>query len=69
MADDDAIEATECAFVAALKRDLAAVCAALSLPWSTGPVEQQISKLNTTKRAMNGRGDFDLRRHRVLQAA
>lgn len=56
-------------FAAGLKRDLAAVRAALSLPWSTGPVEGQISKLKTTKRTMNGCGDFDLLRHRVLKAA
>lgn len=56
-------------FAEGIKRDLAAVRAALSLPWSTGPVEGQISKLKTTKRMMNGRGGFDLLRHRVLEAA
>jgi len=56
-------------FAGGLKRDLAAVRAALSLPWSTGPVEGQISTLKTTKRTMNGRGGFDLLRHRVLEAA
>jgi transposase len=56
-------------FAEGIKRDLAAVRAALSLPWSTGPVEGQISKLKTTKRTMNGRGGFDLLRHRVREAA
>ena len=56
-------------FANGLKRDLAAVRAALSLPWSTGPVEGQISRLKTIKRMMNGRGSFDLLRHRVLEAA
>lgn len=56
-------------FAGGLKRDLAAVRAALSLPWSTGPVEGQISRLKTIKRTMNGRGSFDLLRHRVLEAA
>lgn len=56
-------------FAGGLKRDLAAVRAALSLPWSTGPVEGQISKLKTIKRTMNERGGFDLLRHRVLEAA
>ncbi|MDQ2102194.1 ISL3 family transposase [Azospirillum isscasi] len=56
-------------FANGLKRDLAAVRAALSLPWSTGPVEGQISRLKTIKRMMNGRGGFDLLRHRVLEAA
>jgi transposase len=56
-------------FVGGLKRDLAAVRAALSLPWSTGPVEGQISRLKTIKRTMCGRAGFDLLRHRVLEAA
>jgi transposase len=56
-------------FVGGLKRDLAAVRAALSLPWSTGPVEGQISRLKTIKRSMYGRAGFDLLRHRVLEAA
>ena len=56
-------------FASGLKRDLAAVRAALSLPWSTGPVEGQISRLKTIKRAMYGRAGFELLRQRILQAA
>jgi transposase len=56
-------------FAAGLTRDLAAVRAALSLPWSTGPVEGQISYLKTIKRSMAGRAGFDLLRRRVLEAA
>ena len=56
-------------FASGLVRDLAAVRAALSLPWSTGPVEGQISRLKTIKRTMCGRAGFELLRHRVLQAA
>ena len=56
-------------FADGLKRDLAAVRAALSLPWSTGPVEGQISRLKTIKRQMYGRAGFDLLRHRILTAA
>jgi transposase len=56
-------------FAGGLKRDLAAVRAALSLPWSTGPVEGQIGRLKTIKRSMCGRAGFDLLRHRVLEAA
>ena len=56
-------------FAGGLMRDLAAVRAALSLPWSTGPVEGQISRLKTIKRTMCGRAGFELLRHRVLQAA
>ena len=43
--------------------------AALSLPWSTGPVEGPISHLKTITRSMCGRATFDLLRHRVLEAA
>jgi transposase len=56
-------------FSSGLVRDLAAVRAALSLPWSTGPVEGQISRLKAIKRTMCGRAGFELLRHRVLQAA
>ena len=56
-------------FADGLVRDLAAIRAALSLPWSTGPVEGQISYLKTIKRTMSGRAKFDLLRHRVLEAA
>lgn len=52
-----------------LRRDLAAVRAALSSRWSTSPVEGQISRLKTIKRQMYGRAGFDLLRHRVLAAA
>ena len=56
-------------FADALARDLDAVRAALTLPWSTGPVEGQISRLKTLKRAMCGRAGFELLRRRVLLAA
>jgi transposase len=45
-----------------MARDLAAVRAALSLPWSTGPVEGEISRLKTIKRTMCGRVGFELLR-------
>ena len=41
----------------------------MSLPWSTGPVEGQISYLKTLKRSMAGRAGFDLLRARMLEAA
>jgi transposase len=56
-------------FAGGLRRDLAAVRAALSLSWSTGPVEGRICHLKTIKRTMCGRAGFDLLRHRVLEAA
>ena len=46
-----------------------AVEAALTLPWSTGPVEGRITQLKLIKRQMYGRACFDLLRHRVLAAA
>ena len=56
-------------FAAGIRRDLAAVRAGLSEPWSTGPVEGQISRLKTLKRQMGGRAKADLLRQRVLHAA
>lgn len=56
-------------FADGLRRDVVAVRAAPMLPWSTGPVEGQISYLKTIKRTMAGRAKFDLLRHRVLEAA
>jgi transposase len=56
-------------FAAVLQRDAAAVHAALTLPWSTGPVEGQINRLKLIKRSGYGRMKLDLLRHRVLYAA
>jgi transposase len=55
-------------FARGLRQDLAAVRAALVLPWSTSPVEGQINRLKTIKRQMYGRAGFDLLRRRVLTA-
>jgi transposase len=38
-----------------LQRDYAAVKAALTLPWSTGPVEDHINRLKLIKRSGYGR--------------
>lgn len=54
-------------FVATLCRDLVAVQAALVLPWTTSPVEGQISRLKMIKRTMYGRAGL-LLRTRVLNA-
>jgi transposase len=56
-------------FAAGIKRDYAAVQAALSLPWSQGQVEGQITRLKLLKRQMYGRARFDLLRLRVLSTA
>ena len=56
-------------FALGLRRDFAAISAALELPWTTSPVEGQISRLKMLKRTMYGRANFDLLRARVLHAA
>jgi hypothetical protein len=56
-------------FAVQLQRDEAAVQAALTLPWSTGPVEGHIHRLKLIKRQMYGRAKLDLLRIRVLHAA
>jgi transposase len=53
-------------FASGLQQDEAAVRAALSLPWSTGQVEGQITRLKLVKRQMYRRATFDLLRQRVL---
>lgn len=55
-------------FAAGLRRDKAAVTAALSLPYSNGQVEGQVNRLKLIKRSMYGRASFDLLRKRVLAA-
>jgi transposase len=56
-------------FASGIKRDYAAVQAALSLPWSQGQVEGQITRLKFLKRQMYGRAHFELLRSRVLRRA
>jgi transposase len=53
-------------FAAGIKRDQAAVLAALTHNWSQGQVEGQIHRLKLLKRQAYGRAGFDLLRHRVL---
>jgi len=51
-----------------MERDYAAVEAALRLPYSSGPVEGNITRLKLIKRSGYGRANFDLLRLRVLAA-
>jgi len=53
-------------FAQGLRRDFAAVKAALTLEWSNGQVEGQVNRLKLIKRQMYGRANFDLLRLRVL---
>ena len=56
-------------FAGGIRRDYAAVQAALTVPFSNGPVEGQVNRLKFLKRQMYGRANFDLLRKRVLYAA
>jgi transposase len=53
-------------FAAGIKRDQAAVLAALTHELSQGQVEGQIHRLKLLKRQSYGRAGFDLLRHGVL---
>jgi len=56
------------AFGTRLRQDLAAVQAALTLPYSQGQTEGHITRLKLLKRQMYGRANFDLLRLRFLAA-
>ncbi|MFI0765657.1 ISL3 family transposase [Streptomyces sp. NPDC021218] len=53
-------------FAGFLRRDLDAVTAGLTLPWSSGVVEGHVNRVKTLKRAMHGRASFELLRTRIL---
>jgi transposase len=55
-------------FAAGVRRDYAAVKAAVTLPWSNGPTEGHINRLKLLKRQTYGRAKLDLLRERVLAA-
>jgi transposase len=56
-------------FAAGMRRDQAAVEAAVTAPWSNGQTEGQINRLKALKRQMYGRAKLDLLRRRFLHAA
>ena len=66
-------ESSECSelrrFAEGIRSDEAAVRAAVTEPWSNGPVEGQVNRLKFIKRQMYGRAGFALLRARVLHAA
>jgi transposase len=68
MADECALTELR-SFAAGLRADEAAVRAGLTEPWSTGPVEGQITRLKLIKRQGYGRAGFALLRQRVLHVA
>lgn len=53
-------------FANGLRRDDAAVAAALTRPHSQGQVEGHVNRLKQLKRQTYGRANFDLLRRRVL---
>jgi transposase len=56
-------------FAEGLKQDEPAILAALTLPWSNGPLEGFVNKIKTLKRQMYGRAAFPMLRQRILLAA
>jgi transposase len=56
-------------FAVGLQREVVNVRAAVELPWSNGVAEGNVTRLKQIRRAMYGRGNFDLLRVRVLAAA
>lgn len=53
-------------FAAGIQRDKAAVLAGLTLEWSQGQVEGQVTRLKLVKRSTYGRAKLDLLRQRML---
>jgi len=56
-------------FAAGLNREGVNVRAAVESPYSNGVAEGNVTRLKQIRRAMYGRGNFDLLRIRVLVAA
>jgi transposase len=56
-------------FAVGIRRDEAAVRAAVTSPWSNGQVEGQVHRIKLVKRSMYGRAGFPLLRARILRAA
>ena len=56
-------------FAAGLRRDFDAINVSLVLPWTTSPVEGQISRPKMLKPTMYGRAGFQLLRACVMNAA
>lgn len=53
-------------FAQGIRRDFAAVQAAVCSRWSQGPVEGHVNRLKMLKRQMYGRASFALLRRRML---
>jgi transposase len=55
-------------FASGVAKDQAAVRAAITLPWSNGQTEGQITRLKLVRRQMYGRGKIDLLQARLIGA-
>jgi transposase len=55
-------------FASGVAKDEAAVRAAITLPWSNGQTEGQITRLKLVRRQMYGRGKIDLLHARLIGA-
>jgi transposase len=64
----DASASLIASFANGIKRDKAAVYAAITEPWSNGQTEGQITKLKLVKRQMYGRAKLDLLQARLIGA-
>ena len=56
-------------FAKGLRDDYDAIKAGVTLPWSSGPVEGQITRLKLLKRQMFGRASLDLLQRRFVLAS
>ena len=63
---DQARSSLVVSFANGVVKDREAVSAAISLPWSNGQTEGQITKLKLVKRQLYGRGKIDLLQARVM---
>lgn len=61
-------ESLVASFASGVRKDEAAVRAAITLPWSNGHTEGQITRLKLVKRQMYGRGKIDLLQARLIGA-
>ena len=65
----DASPSLIASFASGIRKDRQAVAAAITLPWSNGQTEGQITRLKLIKRQMYGRAKLDLLEARLIGAA
>lgn len=65
----DALLSLVASFASGIRKDRQAVAAAITLPWSNGQTEGQITRLKLIKRQMYGRAKLDLLEARLIGAS